>query len=162
MPRFLVYVAVLLLSGCGQDGTSAAHNDEAPTTQTTTPAAPAAIDYAGPSGILVSFDVDAPRYFSAQDCEQAYQQVSACMSVQARGPMVRVVKNPIVVNGQEYSGFTDFSTGQITLVSCSVAPHEFVHYLLWASRFPNAQNANHVSGDFTRCGAPLTMPTSAS
>ena len=157
--RFLCIT--LLLCACGQDGTSAANNAEAPATQTATPTAPAAIDYAGPTGILVSFDADAPRYFSAQDCERAFQQVSTCMNVQAPGPVVRVVKNPIVVNGREYSGFTDFSTGQITLVSCSVAPHEFVHYLLWTSQFPNAQNANHVSDAFTRCGAPLTPPSTS-
>lgn len=111
--------------------------------------------------MLVSFDADAPRYFSATECERAYQLAAACMSLQAPGPVVRVVKNPIVVNGREYSGYTDFSTGQITLVSCSVAPHEFVHYLLWATRFPNAENANHISDGFTRCGAPLTTPTAS-
>lgn len=148
-------------SACGQDGTSAAFNDDAAAVPTALPAAPAAIDYVGPSGIVVSFDADAPRYFSAADCERAFQQVSACMNVAAPGPVVRVVKNPIVVNAQEYSGFTDFATGQITLVSCSVAPHEFVHYLLWASQFPNAHNANHVSDAFQRCGAALPTPSAS-
>lgn len=151
---------VLPLLACGQDATSAGNSDDAASAQTS-PAAPAAYDYAGPTGILVSFDADAPRYFSAEECERAFQQASACMNLQASGPVVRVVKDPIVVNGREYSGFTDFSTGQITLVSCSVAPHEFVHYLLWATRFPDAQNANHVSDGFARCGAPLTVPTAS-
>ena len=111
--------------------------------------------------MLVSFDADAPRYFSAADCERAYQQTSACMGIQASGPVVRVVRNPIVVNGREYSGFTDFTSGQITLISCSVAPHEFVHYLLWVTRFPNAENAAHVSDSFTRCGASLNVPSPA-
>lgn len=85
------------------------------------------------------------------------------MGIQVSTPVVvRVVRNPIVVNGREYSGFTDFTSGQITLVSCSVAPHEFVHYLLWATRFPNAANAAHVSDAFTRCGTPLSAPLAAS
>lgn len=111
--------------------------------------------------MLLGFDADAPRYFPASDCERAYQQVSACMSLTAPGPVVRVVKNPIVIDGRAYSGYTDFTTGQISLVSCSVAPHEFVHYLLWASRFPNAENANHASDTFARCGASLTTPTAS-
>ena len=150
----------LPLLACGHDATSAGNSEQAASAQTS-PASPTSYDYAGPTGILVSFDADAPRYFSAEDCERAFQQASACMNLQASGPVVRVVKNPIVVNGQEYSGFTDFSSGQITLVSCSVAPHEFVHYLLWKAQFPNAQNANHVSDGFTRCGAPLTVPTAS-
>lgn len=150
----------VLLIGCGHDPGSVAHPGDG-TSANATPAAPTAYDYAGPSGMLLSFDPDAPRYFPAFDCERAYQQVSACMSLTAPGPVVRVVKNPIVVDGREYSGYTDFTTGQITLVSCSVAPHEFVHYLLWASRFPNAENANHASDTFVRCGAPLTTPTAS-
>lgn len=151
--------AYLAASGCGHDATTAA--EEASTPRQSLPSAPLSYDYAGPSGIMVSFDTDAPRHFSAADCEHAYQQVSACMNLRSPGPVVRVVKSPIVVNGREYSGYTDFSTGQITLVSCSVAPHEFVHYLLWATQFPNAQNANHVSDGFTRCGTPLTAPTAS-
>lgn len=149
-----------MLLACGHDATSAGNSEGAAATQVA-PTSPAAYDYAGPTGILVAFDADAPRYFSAEDCERAFQQVSACMNLPAPGPAVRVVKNPIVVDGREYSGFTDFSTGQITLVSCSVAPHEFVHYLLWKAQFPNAQNANHVSDGFTRCGTPLTLPTAS-
>ena len=152
-------ICSVLLLGCGQDPSNAAHPGEA--SANTAPAAPAAYDYAGPSGMLLSFDADASRYFSASDCDRAYQQVSACMNISAPGPVVRVVRNPIAVDGREYSGYTDFTTGQITLVSCSVAPHEFVHYLLWASRFPNAENANHASGAFARCGTPLTTPTAS-
>lgn len=155
----LVFSMYACLLACGHDATSAAHNE--PTSAQTLPAAPGAYDYAAPSGMLLSFDADAPRYFSGADCERAYEQVSACMNIRAPGPVVRVVKTPVLVAGREYSGYTDFATGQITLVSCSVAPHEFVHYLLWASQFPNAQNANHVSDAFVRCGAPLTIPTAS-
>ncbi len=153
-------VSALMLLACGHDATSAGNTEGGGAAQVA-PASPTAYDYAGPTGMLVSFDADAPRYFSAEDCERAFQQASACMNLPAPGPVVRVVKNPIVVDGHEYSGFTDFSTGQITLVSCSVAPHEFVHYLLWKAQFPNAQNANHVSDGFTRCGTPLTLPTAS-
>lgn len=152
----LVLSACVFTLGCGHDATSVANNDAS--TAPVTPAAPARYDYVGPSGMTLSFDADAPRYFSAEDCERAFQQASMCMGSQAPGPIVRVVRDPILVNGREYSGFTDFTTGQVTLVSCSVAPHEFVHYLLWSNRFPNAENANHVSDGFTRCGAPLTSP----
>lgn len=161
MRYFATVISIcILLVACGHDGTTEANAGS--TSAQSTPAAPLSYDYAGSSGILVSFDADAPRYFSAADCERAYQQASACMGIQASGPVVRVVRNPIMVNGREYSGFTDFTNGQITLVSCSVAPHEFVHYLLWATRFPNAENAAHVSDGFTRCGTPLSAPSAAS
>lgn len=158
---FVLILLTVALSGCGQDATSAAHNAAETTDALSTPTPPTAYDYAGPTGIVVSFDADAPRYFSAVDCERAFEQASVCMNLRAPGPVVRVVKNPIAIGGREYSGYTDFSTGQITLVSCSVAPHEFVHYLLWANQYSNAQNANHMSEGFTRCGAPLTTSTAS-
>ena len=109
-------------------------------------------DYIGPTGTRIRFADDAPRYFTAADCERQYEQVSRCMNLDAPGPVVLVVRNPIVVDGREYSGYTDFKSGQITVVSCSVVAHEYVHYLLWASGTSNQRNAAHESEAFARCG----------
>lgn len=148
-------LSLVLLVACGRDATTSGVQTADTTTEPTSAAA-SEPDYIGPTGTRIRFADDAPRYFTPEDCERPYRQVSQCMNVDVPGPVVLVVRHPIVVDGREYSGYTDFTSGQITVVSCSVVAHEYVHYLLWASGTPNAQNAAHESETFARCGQEPT------
>lgn len=143
---------VLSLVACGRDATTSGFVSPDSSTALTSVIA-SEPDYIGPTGTRIRFADDAPRYFTAASCERQYEQVSRCMNIGAPGPVALVVRNPIVVDGQEYSGYTDFTSGQITVVSCSVVAHEYVHYLLWVSGTTNERNSAHESEAFVRCGS---------
>lgn len=137
-------VLCLLLVGCGHPS-----NDE--------PASPSHTDFVGASGIEVSYDSDVPKtdpntyeneFLSARECMLANGYISQSYE----GPVVRVVSfHP---NG--YDGWTDFTSGQITLYAYSdLLRHESIHYLLWVDGFDNAKNSNHQHPAFNKCDVIL-------
>lgn len=117
-------------------------------------------DYEGQSGICVMLEAGAKRV-SARALEVAYLQARREMEKQygldlsqLRGPVVHVASvatfasvHPITTRldgdtGGDH-GWTDFTTGQITLTGAAVMRHESMHYLLWAAGYSNALNAIH-------------------
>lgn len=117
-------------------------------------------DYEGQSGICVIFETGAKRV-SARALEVVYLQTKREMEKQygfdlsqLRGPIVHVAKvstfasvHPITtrLDGDTDGdhGWTDFTSGQITLTGGAVMRHESMHYLLWAAGYSNMLNAVH-------------------
>lgn len=142
------FVVFLFLSACGTS------NSCLNCSQNTLPAPPDHIDWTGPSGTSVSFDADVTPVIDAAHYETWFLETADCVSRQIlsdasildiEGPVVRIVSSTFVINGQTLYGFTDFRTGQITVVTENISTfmHEVKHYLLLKMRVPNDQNASH-------------------
>lgn len=73
--------------------------------------------------------------------EQSYLEVASFMGVQSDpGPIVNLINERAF---PEVDSYTSFDTGEITSHFFSCLKHEYVHYLLWRSGFPNGANRNH-------------------
>lgn len=97
-----------------------------------------------------------------QAIAEPYHQVEACMQVMTGGPLVVVVSNDALGS----HGYIYFDDGLILMADSSaqdgltqatsggplsMMKHEFVHYLLNASGFPEYLNATHQSPLFVQC-----------
>lgn len=117
-------------------------------------------DYHGQSGICVVIDEGAKRVNPAAleaDYLHAKRDVEERYGLDLHsvpGPTVYVVgvpafkqqhpiKNRVDGDTGGDHGWTDFTTGSITLTGNAVMRHESFHYLLWASGYSNALNAVH-------------------
>lgn len=122
--RWILFLLLTACSGCGQES-----NDS--------PSAPDKFNFVGASGTRVSFDTDVVSTDPAQ-FEIRFIGVQECMlnegyiSSSVQGPVVRVVS----FQPMGFDGWTDYTTGQITLDGIGVMEHESVHYILYKSSLP--------------------------
>lgn len=142
--RTTIAALAVALAGCGQGQVE------------TIPAAPAgnhgygyAYDGIGRSGLRIRYASTTDRsLFTLDLVERDFLHVSECMAINAPGPLVVFVDQPI--NG--WDGYAFFDTGLIVIYRYPVFGHELVHYLLAASRYNGYANANHQHSGFQTCG----------
>ena len=121
-------LVVFLLAGCGSQGS-----------EERGPAAPDSCTVTGPSGTCVSFQPGS-LITDIQFYEENYVYVENCMGLgDVPGPVVLATSE--LINGVD--GVTDMNNGQVSIYHPWAIRHEYVHYILWKTGYPNDRNKNH-------------------
>lgn len=118
-------------------------------------------DVSGVTGLRARYPTDQPQLPAVSNIEQLYQQVEACTGITASGPLI-IFTHPIPTSLNYAPAATYLDTGTIlvdTWISTDltltqvfqVYKHEFVHYLLHQSGFPDELNSSHQSQFFIDC-----------
>jgi hypothetical protein len=147
-----IIVLSLFLSACGQDadiGTDPAATNHGYGWD---------YDQSGDSGLRVNYIDGAALTVDFSIIESWYLAAQKCTGIAASGPLIAVTAQQIVnPEGKVVNGLTYFDTGLIVMTENVISPanieyllkHETIHYLLWASGFPNDRNTTHDSPYFS-------------
>jgi hypothetical protein len=129
-----ILLLCLLLAGCGSGG----QDNNQPATKSADRTNCAFIDA---NQLCVKFSETPDDIWPYSVYEQSYLEVASFVHVQPDpGPIVNLINERA---SPEFDSYTSLDTGEITSHFFSCLKHEFVHYLLWRSGFPNDANRNH-------------------